>query len=78
MKFLVKHELIFIEPFQDNGEVKENLIVRSSDLTPEGVEILGTPLQKWWKFLDNGGDAEDVTILDDALRKIHGANSDET
>ena len=70
MRFLVENNLILFNPFKEDGELKDDLTVRISDLTPEGVEILSAPVAKWWDFIDKSGDANDVKILKNALDQI--------
>jgi hypothetical protein len=74
MKFLSKNGLILIDPFKEDGELKDDLVVRLSNLTPEGIEILNEPVAKWWSFVEKGGDVNDISILEKSLSKIRAVS----
>jgi hypothetical protein len=70
MKFLLENNLVLINPFKDDGEIKDDLVIRLSNLTQEGAEILNEPVAKWWSFVEKGGDVNDISILEKSLSKI--------
>lgn len=70
MQFLKKNNLIKIDPFNDNGEIKENLEVKQSELTEEALELFKKAIPSWWNYLDKGGDPDNMNILEKALAKI--------
>ncbi|WP_339816294.1 hypothetical protein MKZ15_11810 [Paenibacillus sp. FSL R7-0216] len=47
MKFLVEHQLIVIEPFHEDGSLKDDLELRNSDLTYLGNEFFKEVFPKW-------------------------------
>lgn len=46
MQFLVEHQLIVVDPLQEDGTLKEGLILRSSDLTDLGNQFFKEVLPK--------------------------------
>ena len=62
--------LIDIEPFDKNGVIKADLVVKKSNVTVEGLELFKKPVQDWFKFIDKGGNPENVSRLSKALEKI--------
>lgn len=70
MGFLKNNNLITIDPFYENGEIKENLEVRQSELTDEGLELFKKAIPSWWNYLDKGGDSDNISILEKALTKV--------
>jgi hypothetical protein len=74
MKFLKDNSLILIEPFNENGEVKKDLKVRQSNLTEEGKILFQKDIPGWFKYLDRGGKAENISRLEKGLKKIREEN----
>ncbi|MNC48676.1 hypothetical protein D3C75_978070 [compost metagenome] len=70
MNFLVEHKLIVIEPFQEDGSLKDDLKLRSSDLTDLGNEFFKEVFPKWSAYIDRGGDIQKITILLKGLNKL--------
>ncbi|WP_435925626.1 hypothetical protein [Paenibacillus sp. DYY-L-2] len=70
MNFLVEHELIVIEPFHENGSLKEDLELRSTDLTDLGNVFFKEVFPKWSAYIDRGGDIQKTTILLKGLNKL--------
>jgi hypothetical protein len=70
MKFLKDNGLILIEPFNESGELKEDLLVMQSNLTEEGNLLFKDAVVKWWKFLDKEGNPDNISILEKGLKKI--------
>lgn len=71
MIFLKKHALLVgAEPFDDKGNIKEDFVLRMSNLKPEGLELFKKAVPSWSAFIDNGGNIEDVSRLEKALQKI--------
>lgn len=56
VNFLVEHQLIVIEPFHEDGSLREDLVLRSSDLTDVGNEFFKEVFPKWSAYIDRGGD----------------------
>ena len=74
MKFLIENELLVdINPFNQDGSVKKDLIIKKSNLTDEGFQLFVKPVNNWWNALDRGTSPEKVTILENGLKKIRAA-----
>ena len=74
MKFLIENDLLVnINPFNQDGSVKKDLIIKKSNLTDEGFQLFVKPVNNWWNALDRGTPPEKVTILDNGLKKIRAA-----
>ena len=74
MKFLIENDLLVdINPFNQDGSVKKDLIIKKSNLTDEGFQLFVKPVNNWWNALDRGTPPEKVTILENGLKKIHAA-----
>ena len=71
MKFLIENDLLVnINPFNQDGSVKKDLIIKKSNLTEEGFQLFVKPVNNWWNALDRGTPPEKVTILENGLKKI--------
>ncbi|WP_334074516.1 hypothetical protein [Paenibacillus sp. A14] len=70
MNFLVEHKLIVIEPFHEDGSLKDDLELRSSDLTDIGNVFFKEVFPKWSAYIDRGGDIQKTTILLKGLNKL--------
>lgn len=74
MKFLIENDLLVdINPFNLDGSVKKDLIIKKSNLTDEGFQLFVKPVNNWWNALDRGTSPEKVTILENGLKKIRAA-----
>ena len=74
MKFLMENDLLVnINPFNQDGSVKKDLIIKKSNLTDEGFQLFVKPVNNWWNALDRGTPPEKVTILENGLKKIRAA-----
>ena len=74
MKFLMENDLLVnINPFNQDGSVKKDLIIKKSNLTDEGFQLFVKPVNNWWNALDRGTSPEKVTILENGLKKIRAA-----
>ena len=71
MNFLLKNDLLIdIDPFNEDGSIKENIVIRKSNVTDEGFQLFVKPVNNWWNALDRGTPPEKVTILDNGLKKF--------
>lgn len=70
MHFLVEHKLIVIESFHEDGSLRDDLVVRSSDLTDLGNMFFKEVFPKWSAYIDRGGDIQKTTILLKGLNKL--------
>ena len=74
MKFLIENDLLVnINPFNQDGSIKNDLIIKKSNLTDEGFQLFVKPVNNWWNALDRGTSPEKVTILENGLKKIRAA-----
>ena len=74
MKFLIENDLLVdINPFNQDGSVKKDLIIKKSNLTDEGFRLFVKPVNNWWNALGRGTPPEKVTILENGLKKIRAA-----
>lgn len=69
--------LINIQPYYINGDLKKDLVIKLSNLTPDGVELFRKPVNNWFKAHDRGTPIEKITILERGLAKIR-ANQNPT
>ena len=70
MNFLKKNDLLIgIDPFNEDGSIKENIVIRKSNVTDEGFQLFVKPVNNWWNALDRGTPPEKVTILENGLKK---------
>ena len=67
--------LVGIDPFTESGAVKNDLIIRKSNVKAEGFELFKKPVQDWFKFIDKGGNPESVSHLVKGLEKLRTLNS---
>lgn len=71
MMFLKNNNLLVdIAPFNEDGSIKEDLIIQKSNVTDEGFQLFVKPVNNWWNALDRGTPPEKVTILENGLKKI--------
>lgn len=70
MSFLKDNKLIRLDPFNEDGSLKSDLILRSSDLTDAGNALFLQSFPKWSEYIDRGGDAKNIKILSAGLKKI--------
>ncbi len=74
MRFLVDNELLVgVAPFNEDGSLKEDLVIRKSNVTEEGLQLFLKPVNSWWNALDRGTSPEKITILEKGLHKIRAA-----
>ena len=73
--FLIQNNLIInIEPYDDNGNIRKDLVIKLSNLTPDGVELFRKPVNNWLKAHDRGTRIENINILEKGLAKIKQKN----
>lgn len=52
MRFLKKHDLfIGVEPFDEQGKLKTDTVLKKSNLTPEGQELFDIAVDGWFDYL---------------------------
>lgn len=70
MIFLKKNKLVTLEPFKEDGTLKEDLVLYSSDLTDIGNLLFKEYYPKWSEYIDRGGDVNNIKILNDGLNLL--------
>ncbi len=71
INFLYQNNLLVnIEPYNEQGNVKEDVILFASNLTADGLELFKKPVQNWFSAHDRGTPIEKITILEKGLEKI--------
>ncbi|MGG2074021.1 hypothetical protein AB1J28_11770 [Lysinibacillus irui] len=70
MTFLIDNSLINLEPFNENGSIKEDLIIRKSNLSDVGNQLFNIYYPKWSNYIDRGGSIENIKILENGLRAL--------
>ncbi|MCX8642513.1 MULTISPECIES: hypothetical protein [unclassified Gilliamella] len=74
LSFLKKHELLIgVEPFDEQGNLKTNTVIKKSNLTPDGLELYKTAVDGWYNYLDRSTVADkyqNVSRLEKGLAKI--------
>ena len=71
LSFLIEKELLInIEPFDSEGNIKTDIIIRISNVTEEGLELFKSSIPKWFNYLDRGGKITNITRLERDLEKI--------
>lgn len=71
LRFYKEHGLLVnCEPFDDEGNIKSDLIIRESNLTEDGDKLWFTGVENWRKYMDRGGDINNISRLMNALKRI--------
>ena len=70
MNFLKKNDLLIdIDPFNEDGSIKENIVIRKSNVTDEGFQLFVKPVHNWWNALARGTPPEKITIFGEWIKK---------
>jgi hypothetical protein len=59
-----------VQPLNSEGQIKEDLILRTSDFKNNGHLLFGKPVMKWFQYIDKGGNVNNLSILEKGLEKI--------
>lgn len=71
INFLKNNDLLVdIDPFNKDGSIKEELVIKKSNVTDDGLQLFVKPVNNWLNALDKGTPPEKITILENGLRKI--------
>lgn len=71
MRFLKGNQLIDIDPFNEDHSLKDDLILRQSNLSEAGNRLFAEFVPKWSDYIDRGGDPGNIKILANGLTKIN-------
>jgi hypothetical protein len=70
MNFLKsKSFLIDIEPFDNEGNIKTDLLIKESNLNDKGLLFFDKVLERWERYLDRGGKVDNVAWLEKWCKK---------
>ncbi|WP_225969022.1 hypothetical protein [Treponema pedis] len=76
LRFVYDKGLIKQYPFDDNGDLKEGVIIKESDLTEKGKAIFWDLSEKWLVYTDNEDGKIDrknnVKMLEKYFNKLNG------
>ena len=67
MRFLKAHDLIRKEPFNEDGTLKLDLILKMSDVDVRCVALYRKAIPGWHAFLDRGGKLDNISRLEKGL-----------
>jgi len=70
MTFLKENNLVTLEPFDADGNLKVDLVLYSSDLTEIGNLLFKEYYPKWSVYIDRGGNVNNTKILSDGLSTL--------
>lgn len=59
-----------LHPFDDQGNIRQDVVIRTSNLSREGQALFDSAWLNWEHYLDRGGDAHNTSILEQGLRTI--------
>ena len=62
--------LVDVDPFDLDGSVKQDFVLRMSNVTDEGLVLFKNVVPKWSAYIDSGGSIEDVARLEKGLQRI--------
>jgi hypothetical protein len=62
--------IVSVEPFDDDGKIKEDFVLMKSNLRDEGFELFKNAVQGWLKFVDRGGNIENISRLEKGLAHL--------
>lgn len=75
LHFLYDNQLLIaIEPFDESGQLKEDVIIKQSDVTSEGLAMFKQVIPGWWRFLDRGGKLSNTSRLANGLAKLRATS----
>ena len=70
MSFLKVRGLIFKEPFDNDGNLKMDLVIKKSDATSQCLELFKKAVPAWHAYVDKGGDVNNTSKIEKALAKL--------
>lgn len=70
MTFLWSRKLIYINPFDEDGKLKLDLIIKKSNATQQCAELFKKAIPAWHSYIDRCGKIEDVSKLESYLAKL--------
>lgn len=74
LDFLKKQKLLIdVEPFDEQGKLKIDTVIKRENVTPEGLELFNTDVEGWLKYLNRSHAADkyqNLSRLKNGLAKI--------
>jgi len=58
MDFLKNNHLLKLDPFNEDGSLRSDLTIYSSNLSGTGSALMLSIFPKWSEYIDRGGDAK--------------------
>lgn len=68
--FLQKNALTVRDLSCQESDIDDGFSINSDDLTDEGMAVMKAGYDKWLTKVDNGMPAEDLALLEKALKKV--------
>ena len=72
--FLKKQKLLIdLEPFDEQGKLKTDTVIKRENVTPEGLALFNTAVEEWLKYLNRSQAAnkyENLSRLENGLAQI--------
>lgn len=62
--------LVNLCPFDEQGNIRQDVVIRTSNLNEEGLAIFDRAWLNWERYLDRGGDVHNISSLKKGLCKI--------
>ncbi|QGG78322.1 hypothetical protein [Pseudomonas syringae] len=70
LAFMKANDLFELNPFNADGSLDKDFILKKSEATADGVEMFKKVIPDWFSYLDKGGDINNITKLEKGLEKI--------
>lgn len=71
VKFLMGNDLLVnIDPYNEGGGIREDLVIKVSNVTPEGFELFKKVIPGWMQFIDKGGKIGNISRLEKGLAAL--------
>ena len=70
LTFMKATDLFAKDPFNSDGSLNRDFVLKQSEVTAEGVEMFRKVVPGWFNYLDKGGTVDNLTRLEKGLEKI--------
>ncbi|NAT59286.1 hypothetical protein CU666_14275 [Pseudomonas syringae pv. actinidifoliorum] len=70
LAFMKANDLFEKNPFNSDGSLNKEFILKKSEATADGVEMFKKVIPGWFSYLDKGGDIDNIARLEKGLEKI--------
>lgn len=68
--------LVDVEPFNSDGTLNQNIVIKKSDVTPDGLKLFSEVVDGWEKYLDkttSNNKYKNISRLERGLEKIRAS-----